>query len=299
MTPSITLLSITILKLTFTNSFSIQNDNTILNLIQSAKHDATTLSPNILDYTIQSNKIINSEITISNDFDQYTISIEEYKTHTSYCHTECMNLFDDYKTNVVRCERIPSPSQEYNIRWSVSWIGAGSLWLYTLSNFLGWKIQQKVPDYTIVSAFSWKSVFQLFSTAFQTGGITLPYYSFEGNTNLKINYDSIMVKESIDLVKEADLKRIQNRKVAQEFASWLDVRRPYGRNEEDWAGVVRERILTFVPNAGVLDIDPMEDDDDFAGIGFGIFSIVVFLFLYSFLVEVVIGGVDGSQLSLI
>jgi hypothetical protein len=69
------------------------------------------------------------------------------------------------------------------------------------------------------------------------------------------------LEESIDLVEEADSFRLQNRVVAQEFASWLDVsRKPPIVDEVDWASKVRQRILANVPGAGALDVDPNEDE---------------------------------------
>eukprot|EP00548_Thalassiothrix_antarctica_P016131 CAMPEP_0194179524 /NCGR_PEP_ID=MMETSP0154-20130528/12959_1 /TAXON_ID=1049557 /ORGANISM="Thalassiothrix antarctica, Strain L6-D1" /LENGTH=126 /DNA_ID=CAMNT_0038894899 /DNA_START=362 /DNA_END=738 /DNA_ORIENTATION=- len=89
------------------------------------------------------------------------------------------------------------------------------------------------------------------------------------------------IEESIDLVRDADLYRLQNRRVAQELASWLDVsRRPPTYGEDDWAALVRERIINDVPGAGPFDIDPNED----SAVPFVAFSIIsVFVFSYFFL----------------
>ena len=117
-------------------------------------------------------------------------------------------------------------------------------------------------------------MFRMFGSAFQTGVITLPISRGEGSTRLKIstrertitlggnNCTRLSIKESIDFVREGDLGRLQNRKVAQELAAWLDVsRRPSGTSEESWAGIVRSRILSAVPGAGVLDIDPNDEEE--------------------------------------
>jgi len=115
-----------------------------------------------------------------------------------------------------------------------SWIPAGSTWLYTLADIANWNVTRRVPDYTKISKFSgYKAIFTLFQKAFNTGCITLPISLVEGNTLLSINdYDtascdniSISIKESIDLVAEADKCRLQNRRVGQELAEWLDVSR--------------------------------------------------------------------------
>ncbi|CAJ1954888.1 unnamed protein product [Cylindrotheca closterium] len=160
-----------------------------------------------------------------------------------------------------------SPRQ-FNVRWEASWISPNSVWLYELAEQVGWTIETKPPDSTKVSTFSWLRVFQLFQNAFQTGTIVLPRYSVKGNTRFRLIQDgsatqavTIILEESIDLVEEADSLRLQNRVVAQEFASWLDVsRKPPIADEVDWASKVRQRILTNVPGAGALDVDPNEDE---------------------------------------
>ena len=104
---------------------------------------------------------------------------------------------------------------------------------------MGWIIDTKIPDPLLISTFSWTRVGKLFSKVFQTGHISLPMMEVCRNIFLKVmtttttqnddyqlnTIQSIRMKETIDLVKEADLRRIQNRMVAQELASWLDVAR--------------------------------------------------------------------------
>ncbi len=68
----------------------------------------------------------------------------------------------------------------------------------------------------------------------------------------------ISLRESIDPVAVADKNRLQNGRVAQELASWIDVSRRLPREEalpgiavaattdddmEEWASVVRQRML--------------------------------------------------------
>jgi hypothetical protein len=114
-----------------------------------------------------------------------------------------------------------------NIRWNATWIPLGSSWLYNLADFMRWDVIKKSPNSALRVVFSWKSVLDLFSRAFATGCITLPISLVEGNTIVTIHenpeYETIIVvKESIDLVSEADSCRLENRRVAQELASWLD-----------------------------------------------------------------------------
>ena len=130
-----------------------------------------------------------------------------------------------------------------------------------------------------------------------SGGVCIGEYNaagvicVEGNTAISIGEKKgsdgsdvvnfiISLKESIDLVSEADKGRLQNRRVAQEVASWIDVsRRPpekeFGIDANEWAGVVRQRMLMGVPGAGALDVDPNEDDVE-GGIALLIFGVVCF-----------------------
>ena len=72
-------------------------------------------------------------------------------------------------------------------------------------------------------------------------------------------------------------------------------RRPdeFGINEDEWAGMVRERILLGVPGAGSLDIDPNEDDGEGATalLIFGAFcSITLALSFQYFVAPEIVGG---------
>ena len=150
-------------------------------------------------------------------------------------------------------------------------------------------------------------MFRMFGSAFQTGVITLPISRVEGSTRLKIstrertitlggnNCTRLSIKESIDLVREGDLGRLQNRKVAQELAAWLDVsRRPSGTSEESWAGIVRSRILSAVPGAGVLDIDPNDEEESASALlVFGVTCLMALTLSYNFF----LGEVGTGQVS--
>ena len=210
-------------------------------------------------------------ITYTTDFDQNVkMSTEAYTKYTAARHLDCINLFDGYNTTVTRCETLDRNT--LNVRWKASFIPAGSTWLYNLADLAGWTVTTKSPDPVRISTFSWKSVLRLFQHAFKTGNITLPISLVEGNTVVSIKDESsadkksnttisISLKENIDLVSEADKSRLQNRRVAQECAAWIDVsRRPPNADPDEFARIVRERILLGVPGAGVLDVDPNEDD---------------------------------------
>ena len=113
----------------------------------------------------------------------------------------------------------------------------------------------------------------------------------------------ISLKESIDLVSEADKGRLENRRVAQEVASWIDVsRRPpekeFGIDANEWAGVVRQRMLMGVPGAGALDVDPNEDDVE-GGIAlliFGVICVAVLAISFEYFTLPEIGGGAGTTL---
>lgn len=274
--------------------------------------DGTSLSPILLD-TITSqqsarNNGVSCQISLSSQFHQLSesISVETYNKYVSSRHEDCIQLFDRYDSKALRCELISSTQtsqtqvEEYNIKWQASWISASSVWLFNLADNVGWKVEKKVPDASKVSTFSWKGVGQVFQYAFQTGTIKLPVSLVEGNTRLKIRKEEssskvvITSSESIDLVREADLGRLQNRIVAQELASWLDVsRRPFDMDgkEIEWAVTVRERILTGVPGAGPLDVDPNEDGPG-ALLSFGVLLIIAFGLFSNAIIEEVVGGTE-------
>lgn len=269
--------------------------------------DASTIPITQIRNELDSNIMIEC-VSYSSDFLSTTkLSASEYDKFTTSRNTACINLFDKYKTNLIRCEKISEHS--INIRWNATWIPSGSTWLYNLGDFAGWEISVKSPDPSVISTFSWKAVFATFSNAFKTGTIRLPISCVEGNTILTIkqvqdetasvddNSFAATIKESIDLVCEADKNRLQNRRVAQELASWVDVsRRPPNYDVDDWASMVRQRILTSVPGAGALDVDPNESDAEgvVALVLFGFISLVVLGLSFQFFTMPELVGGTGT-----
>ena len=235
-------------------------------------------------------------LMFSSDFvPRQEISLYKYNTCTASRHNDCRSLFDGYSTEVKRCEAIDEKT--LNMRWRATWIPAGSTWLYNSANLCGWNIESRSADPSKVSAFSWKSIFSMFSSAFATGNITLPISKADGNTIVSIQENgAISIRESLDLIKEADAARLLNRRVAQEFSAWLDVsRRPdeCGINGDEWAGMVRQRILVGVPGTGSLDVDPNEDDGEgaVALLIFGAFcSAALALSFQYFVAPEIVGG---------
>jgi len=301
--PSLLFLS-TILSLVHEHHcFSIANDRKVLTIeriksLITNSDDATTLPPKLLLDTTSTNEFDNqTSIAYSSDLTRSTsapISFQEYVNSACNRHQDCINLFDRYETKTIRCETISTDSKEFNIRWEASWIAAGSTWLFNLADLVGWEVQRRVPDPSQISTFSWKNVAQVFQKAFETGIITLPVSVVEGSTRVKIKEDAkrISIVESIDLIREADTGRLQNRRVAQELASWLDVsRRPENIDEDEWAAAVRERVLVGVPGAGPLDVDPNEENEGaVAVLIFGVICVAALAFSYNVLVDEVVGG---------
>eukprot|EP00979_Chaetoceros_neogracilis_P014665 scaffold4807_cov222-Chaetoceros_neogracile.AAC.3 len=308
---------ITSLSITRIHSFPILLNDIKASIFASSSKDsdATTIPS-----TIFSSEQQLSEIPLSclSEFcptkSRPPLSFQDYEDCAVSRHKDCRDLFDSYNTKVIRCEQLSSGdavskskelvTRDFMIRWEASWIMMGSVWIYKLADIVGWQISKKAPDPSRISTFSWRNVFRLFGSAFQTGVITLPVSRVEGSTRLRIstldtnNSSSIIrvsISESIDLIREGDLGRLQNRKVAQELAAWLDVsRRPEEISEETWAGIIRSRVLSGVPGAGVLDVDPNEDDESvFAVFTFGVAYLIALSISYNLL----LGEAGSGQVS--
>jgi len=85
------------------------------------------------------------------------------------------------------------------------------------------------------------------------------------------------------------------------LASWIDVSRrpPLGMEcdiivdaEDEWVGIVRQRILTGVAGAGPLDVDPNEDDSEpIIALIFGIICVGALILSFEyFIVPEIVGG---------
>jgi hypothetical protein len=321
------------------------------------------------------NNKVDTQLFYSSDFTpRQQLPIEYYMEGTQCRHKDCLDLFDGYTTETLRCELLTlnnsasdnkinlinqssTVSISINIRWKATWIPPGSTWLYDLSKSIGWDINKCTPDPFRIATFSYNAVYIMFQNAFQTGIINLPISSVEGNTMLSITCQSsitndddgdsssesktstaktrkriISIKESIDLVTDgADKGRLQNRRVAQELASWLDVSRRLVLDQdnidmdtdtdnvdlnmmnncispEKWSSILRSRILSGVPGVGPLDIDPnasTNDDDNNDNSQVIIQQIIGGLFVIGFgwvfnfiLANQIIGGTTGTVSSL-
>lgn len=272
----------------------ISNANNRLINVEATSLTSSLNAQNSFD-TAAAMVVFSSELCTQQD----PLSLREYTEDACKKHQDCLDLFDRYKSQVLRCEIISTESAslddcELNIKWEASWIPESSAWLYTLAELIGWEIEQKSPNPFQVATFSYKNIFVGFQRAFETGVLALPVSIVSGNTNVKLrcsspaanNYEiGIYISESIDLIYEADRGLLQNRKVAQELASWLDVsRRPIGMDPLDWAASLRSRVIYGVPGAGSLDIDPnAEGEGDIALIFFVLMCSAALLVFYNVL----------------
>ena len=277
------------------NSFSINQKN---DLIKASIIDNASINGDVTAMPVKSTELLNCKtVSYSSDFVSQEVSFETYITYAKAIHDDCISLFDSYETALVRCEALDETS--INVRWNATWIPVGSSWLYNFASLMKWDIIKKNPDPYVYVVFSWSSVFNLFQSAFATNQIALPISLVEGNTIIGVSNESgtMTIKETVDLVSEADKNRLQNRRVAQELASWLDVRRPpdveQSIDADEWAGMVRQRILSGVAGAGALDIDPNKDGEaDIALVIFGLVSLAALTLSFQyFLVPEIVGGV--------
>ncbi|KAL7528647.1 hypothetical protein ACHAXR_002548 [Thalassiosira sp. AJA248-18] len=286
--------------------------------------DATTIPIEKVLSTPGNDQILAPLLFYASDFiPRREMCVSAYNNFAQARHGDCIDLFDGYESKLIRCQ-VFNDGTSINVRWKASWIPAGSTWLYNLADAAGWTVTRKTPDSTTIATFSWRSVFGMFQKAAATGNITLPISSVEGNTVVSIvsnnkskeevvvdeaaaddnmaNRDCcsiVSVRESIDLVSEADKSRLQNRRVAQELAMWIDVSRrpPSGElgitDADEWAGIVQQRILTGVVGAGMLDVDPNEDDSEgvVALLIFGVVTLAVIAISFEyFIVPEIVGG---------
>lgn len=125
---------------------------------QDLNRDASTIP---IKQIIRHNNTSCCSISYSSDFVSSSIELDasKYEEFTTSRHTDCINLFDDYSTNLIRCEKIDESS--LNIRWEVSWTPSGSTWLYNLADLVKWQVNKKRPDPSVISKFSWKVVFDV------------------------------------------------------------------------------------------------------------------------------------------
>ena len=179
-----------------------------------------------------------------------------------------------------------------SVHWRAEWEPPTLQWAPGLARLLRWDIERFDIDPTTVSSFSWTGVLRLFRTAASSGTLRLPCASVEGQALISLDEAGehvIAHKESIDLVRLADRGRLLNRRAAQDLAEYLDVaRRPDETDPDEWAATVRARVLSGVPGAGTLDLEPSTDPGE-APAALAAFALIAAVAVY------VSAGVIGGE----
>ena len=205
---------------------------------------------------------------------------DEYSKSATRWHSESRDSLLDYQTTVLRVASIGD--NEVSVRWRAQWSADRSKWLVALAQALRWEIVLIDVNPREVSQFSWAKVGQLFATALSTGKLRLAASAVEGTARLTLTpcqeestYVVTSHRETIDLVELADAGALYNRRSAEDVATFLDFRRPCRAEPDAWADQVRARVLSGVPGAGPLDIEPMADERE------GLVALVAFAILMS------------------
>ena len=204
---------------------------------------------------------------------------DDYCESATRWHTESCASLLDYETIILRVA--PLGDDQVSVRWRVQWSADSSRWLIFIARAFSWKIVRSDVDPRVVSQFSWAKVGQIFKNALSTGTLRIPASTVEGTARLTLAKgemeEPVVVshRESIDLVDLADAGTLLNRRSAQDVATFLDFRRPARADPDEWAEQVRARVLSGVPGAGTLDIEPMADERE------GLVALVGFAVLMS------------------
>lgn len=199
----------------------------------------------------------------------------EYSAAAQSWHADCCDLLGPrYTTSVLRVA--PLSADEVTLRWRAEWSPDSIKWLERLAGVAGWQIERFDLDPYTESSFSWAGVAKLFQQAAATGTIRLPAACAEGLATLRFDAESglcVSHRESVDVVSLAARELLRNRKVAQNNAEFLDIRRPPSVDSDVWAVEVAAGVLAGVPGAGPLDIEPMADERE-GVIALGAFALV-------------------------
>ncbi|EOD33913.1 hypothetical protein EMIHUDRAFT_423574 [Emiliania huxleyi CCMP1516] len=197
-------------------------------------------------------------------------------------------LLKPYRTSVSRL--VPLDGQRVAVRWRAAWDPASLAWAPPLARLLGWEIERFDLDPEVVSNFRWMAIFELFAAALRTRVLQLPAASVEGRAVYCLEEGRCVAhEESLDLVRTADSGRLRNRRAAENIAEFLDVaRRPDGSEPEEWAAAVRARVLSGVPGAGALHLEPSEDPSE------GVFALGCFALVAACAVRLSAGVIGGE-----
>lgn len=227
-----------------------------------------------------------------------SLSRDEYCAATARWHADCERLLDGYSTSVTRCAALGS-EVHVGVNWEAEWRPVTSQWLAGVAAALRWSVTRAPLNPEVIKTFSWRGVGRLLWQAACTGEIQLPCALIQGRSVLTLEDPQenngagyvISAEETLSLVDLAAASRLRNRRVAQDVAEWLDVaRRPEGEAPVDWEYRVRAAVLSGVPSAGPLDIDPSEDPTD------GLLAFAVVALVSAALFGVATSAVLGSAI---
>lgn len=226
----------------------------------NARRDCTTLPESL----------VASDIRFESDVDGSAVveSAASYRDNAARWSQDGFEILPELEFTVVRVSALPpsgSGPPAVAVKWRVTWDPETLAPLLALARAMRWEVVRFSPPSDVISKFSAARLAKLFWTATTQGTIRLPRAEVEGRALLLFDADSgrcVGHRESLPLLIECDAERLVNRLVASNFAAFLDVcRRPEHVDPDDWAGLVRRRVLPGT-GAGVMDIQPNEDDSE-------------------------------------
>ena len=214
--------------------------------------------------------LVAPDIRFESDVDGSAVveSAESYGDNAARWSRDGFDLLPELEFTLLRVSALP-PSDgppAVAVNWRATWSPEALASLVALARALRWQVQRFSPPSDVVSKFSAAKLAGLFWAAFTQGTLRLPRAEVEGRALLLFDDAGagrcVEHRESLPLLIECDAERLVNRLVASNFAAFLDVcRRPDRADPEDWAALVRRRVLPGT-GAGVMDIQPNEDDSD-------------------------------------
>jgi hypothetical protein len=149
------------------------------------------------------------------------------------------------------------------------------------------------------SSFSWRAAFGLLARAAATGVLPLPQACIRGTAALTFappdasgGGGPLLVRhvERLELTPVFASGRARNRRVARDFISFLDGRRPPGTSQSEWDATMHAALsLQSVPGLGQFDIDGLSGDDRVR-----LFDDVSALLTFSTLLVLIFGAAVGA-----
>jgi hypothetical protein len=221
------------------------------------------------------------------------VSYQQMATNTMLKGAEeityaCVKFDKDFQSNgaingaldgvACRIGRVSTVEENIvKVQWNVTWIPPTSLWLRGLGDTLGW-----IPELTTynhlsreVSVFRWGAIRQLFQTAIATGKLKVPLACIEGQTSLTFEKEGeggrlgredwklTKIKENLSYADDLVRGALQNRRCATDLKLFLESGRcPPGTPGREWEDTVKVCLpWERVPGMGVMDLEPMADEE--------------------------------------